>query len=243
MDITARQKEFLDKLLDLYREAQQPIHYSVVAERLGVNPFSAYDMMKLLERKKLVRAEYRLAPDHSGPGRSTIAFVPTSKARAALRLLGGQSIDDAEWETAKQRILQNLRTRGDQEFLHELLENLPDNSPPLIFCTEVITALLLQLQQVRTRASESNVARLLPDLRALIPSGRLGLGMVAGLSIGSLLSQRPERPSPVDRLLGQIGRYQRCLSTLNEEHIGNLSDFLQEALLSIESAAQQTGLD
>ncbi len=238
MTLTARQRQFLSKLLDLFLEAQEPIHYSVVAQRLGVNPFTAYDMMKLLERKGLVRAVYRLPPNHNSPGRSTIAFVPTPKAHAAMRLLGGRTASHAEWEATKQSILQNLRTRADQEFLNELLENLPERSSPLIFCTEVITALILQLQQARSRATETRIARLhVPDLRALLPNDRIGLSMLAGLSVGSLLSQRLERPS-TDRLLGHVRSYQRYLSVLSEENIGNLSDFLQEVLLSIETTAR-----
>ena len=41
MKLTPRQQTFLDKLFDLYREFNGPVHYSVVAERLGVNKFSA----------------------------------------------------------------------------------------------------------------------------------------------------------------------------------------------------------
>src|SRR5919204_6366231 len=98
MRLTRRQQDFLRKLLDLYHETQRPIHYSQVAEALGVNRFSAYDMLKLLEQKGYVRSEYVLGPAHSGPGRSSIAFLPTAKARAAVRLFGGRAAKDAEWE-------------------------------------------------------------------------------------------------------------------------------------------------
>ncbi|HID63423.1 MAG TPA: Lrp/AsnC family transcriptional regulator, partial [Anaerolineae bacterium] len=36
MKLTGRQKMFLSRFLDLYREAEEPLHYTVVAERLGV---------------------------------------------------------------------------------------------------------------------------------------------------------------------------------------------------------------
>lgn len=49
MKLTGRQREFLGKFLDLYQEARQPLHYPVVAERLGVSPMTAYDMFRLLE--------------------------------------------------------------------------------------------------------------------------------------------------------------------------------------------------
>ncbi len=48
MKLTPRQQTFLDKLFELYRELQGPVHYSIVADKLGVNKFSAYDMLKVL---------------------------------------------------------------------------------------------------------------------------------------------------------------------------------------------------
>ena len=62
--LTPRQRAFLDKLFDLYHEHQGPVHYSLVAERLGVNKFSAYDMLKLLEKKGVARSDYVLAAEH-----------------------------------------------------------------------------------------------------------------------------------------------------------------------------------
>jgi len=62
--LTPRQQAFLDKLFELYRESNGPIHYTVVAERLGVNKFSAYDMLKLLEKKGVAGSSYVLGHDH-----------------------------------------------------------------------------------------------------------------------------------------------------------------------------------
>ena len=63
MKLTRRQETFIHRLLDLYRELDGPIHYSLLAERVGVSPFTAYDMLRLLEEKGLVTSEYRLDSD------------------------------------------------------------------------------------------------------------------------------------------------------------------------------------
>ncbi|MCA1553897.1 MAG: Lrp/AsnC family transcriptional regulator, partial [Chloroflexi bacterium] len=138
MRLTPRQRDFLRKLLDLYHDAQQPIHYSQVANALGVNRFSAYDMLKLLEQKGYLQSEYLLSPMHSGPGRSSIAFTPTAKARAAVRLLGGRTAASAEWQAVRERILSQLRERemNDDELLRELLAHIPSIKSPLEFCAE-----------------------------------------------------------------------------------------------------------
>ena len=89
MELTRRQETFIYKLLDLYREIEDAVHYVLVAERLGVSKFTAYDMLRLLEKKGYVRSEYVLDPHRSGPGRSTVVFRPTEKAQALFhRLIG-----------------------------------------------------------------------------------------------------------------------------------------------------------
>ena len=54
MKLTRRQEEFVVNLIDLNRELDGPIHYSTLAERLGVSPFTAYDMLCVLEEKGMV---------------------------------------------------------------------------------------------------------------------------------------------------------------------------------------------
>ncbi len=80
MKLTRRQEAFMRKLLDVYREAQEPVHYSVLAGRLGVSPFTAYDMLRLLEEKGLVSSDYSRGTRKSGPGRSEVFFLPTPLA-------------------------------------------------------------------------------------------------------------------------------------------------------------------
>lgn len=236
MELTARQQYVLAKLLDLYHESQQPIHYTQVAERLGVNRYSAYDMLKLLERKGFVRSEYQRSGERGGPGRTSIVFLPTPKARATLRLLGGRaaiSADNAQWEATKTRILERLRTDDPGDGLvAELLARAMrvEAESPLLYCTEMIGALLAHLQHVRASA---DVGGRVSRLKALIPAGELGLGTLAGLGFGSLLSNRPELAT-VERWQGLIRRYQAMLADLGEDHVAALSDFLQEALAAAE---------
>jgi DNA-binding IclR family transcriptional regulator len=60
MKLTGRQKAFLAKFLELYRQAQKPLHYTDVAAAVGVAKITAYDMLRLLEKRGLVRSEYVL---------------------------------------------------------------------------------------------------------------------------------------------------------------------------------------
>jgi len=69
--LTRRQQQFLSQFLDIHREMGHSVHYVVVAERLGISKVSAYEMLRLLEEKELVKAEYQSNPGQHGPGRPT----------------------------------------------------------------------------------------------------------------------------------------------------------------------------
>ena len=60
------------------------VHYSVVAGPLGISPWTAYDLLRELERGGLVSASYGHAPGVA-VGRTRVAFLPT---RAGYTVLG-----------------------------------------------------------------------------------------------------------------------------------------------------------
>ncbi len=230
MKLTPRQRAFLDKLLDLYREHQRPVHYSLVAEKLGVNKFSAYDMLKLLEKKGMARSDYVLATGHAGPGRSMIVFYPTKQAANLPSQLTGDISINGEWRQVKERILQRLRetkSANYREWLNELLAKMPERKSPLIYCAEMITALLLNLNRVKEKAGGLNPFRTLSSLGS---TGEASLGALAGLSLGSTLTEKADA-SLRDKLLSYTKRYHAYLLNLSEEAKSSLSEFLQEALL------------
>jgi DNA-binding MarR family transcriptional regulator len=231
--LTPRQRAFLDKLFDLYHEHQGPVHYSLVAEKLGVNKFSAYDMLKLLEKKGVARSDYVLAAEHAGPGRSMIVFSPTQQAASLLSQLTVDININEEWRQVKGRILQRLRetkSASYRELLNELLARIPEHRSPLIYCTEMITALLLNLNRAKEKASDINPFRALSSLGS---TGEVGLGALAGLSLGSTLTEKDDA-SLRDKLLSYTKRYHAHLLSLSEEAKTSLSDFLQEALVVFE---------
>jgi len=234
-ELTARQRAFLDKLWELYREHKRPVHYSDVAERLGVNRFSAYDMLKVLEKKGFASSSYALANGHSGPGRSMVVFAPTSQATALL----APGLDDVrlgeDWHRVRENVLRKLRhARGanPMEALNELLARLPDDSAPLTFCTDMIGALLLNMQRVRARAGGLNPFGALASFRT---NSTAELESLAGLSVGVTLSADDEAgPSWTSRLLDHTQNYQANLARLSAEAREALVQFLEEALEALD---------
>jgi DNA-binding MarR family transcriptional regulator len=235
--LTPRQHAFLQKLQELCREHKGPVHYSDVAEKLGVSRFSAYDMLKVLEKKGLAASSYALAAGHSGPGRSMVVFEPTRQGTTIL----GLRLEDArqdlgdDWQRVRERVLNRLREAREaspREVLSELLVRLPEAKAPVAFCTQMIGALLVNMQRVKARVGDLHPFRALAALRT---NGSAGLETLAGLSIGMALGTDDESPpSLTQRLLDQTRRYQSTLSRLSEEARSALVQFLEEALEALE---------
>jgi DNA-binding MarR family transcriptional regulator len=239
--LTARQRAFLDKLLELYQEHRGPVHYSDVAERLGVNRFSAYDMLKVLEKKGFVSSSYALrsagaaAVGSHGPGRSIVVFAPTSQAAEFLERAKGTVHPGEDWQRVREHVLEKLRHAGranPRQALSDLLARLPEANAPLTFCTEMIGALLVNMKRVRTRAGDLNPFRVLAALR----TGDIAeLETLAGLSVGVALSDDDEENRTLtQRLVNHVHRYQASLSRLSEEGRSALIHFLEEALEALD---------
>lgn len=232
--LTARQQAFLEKLRDLYRERRGPVHYSTVAERLGVSKFSAYDMLRVLEQKGVAGSEYLLSAERSGPGRSQVVFYPT--APRVWQDQPGES--DEDWLRLKRRLLRELHEARHFDYREKLavfLTRLPDLRAPLEYCAGMIATLLLNLDLLKGKASERKPLRALSEL---FTAGEAGLGTLAGLSLGSMLMALGES-SLTESLLTSVRRYQSFLAQLSEENKCRLTDFLQEALAVFQRAETQ----
>jgi hypothetical protein len=239
--LTARQQAFLDKLLELYQEHRSPVHYSDVAERLGVNRFSAYDMLKVLEKKGFASSSYTLRSaatspaGHSGPGRSMVVFAPTTRAAAALTPLTESVPTGEDWQRTRERVLARLRQAHEvspREAVNDLLARMPEANAPLTFCVEMIGAMLLNMNRVRIRAGTLSPFRVLAALRT---GEAAELEVLAGLSVGIALSGGDETDRTLTRrFLDHVHQYQLSLSRLSEEGRQALVHFLEEALEALD---------
>jgi predicted transcriptional regulator len=227
MKLTGRQKDFLSKFLDLYREADGPLHYAVLADRVGVTKITAYDMLRLLEERGLVASEYVL-PNEGGPGRSSIVFYPTERAAQAMAQQAGEDWDKKEWERVRERILQALDERKGayQNLLDEILLRIPKRKSPMLYATEMITAIFLQLHQLR---DELKVNGIFPDLHLVGLPDELGLNALPGLTLGLTLVEKANR-RVTTLLLSYTQKYQDNLARLSADNKKRLSDFAQEVM-------------
>jgi DNA-binding MarR family transcriptional regulator len=235
--LTRRQLEFLSKFLDLYQEMDGPIHYAALAERLGVGNVTAYEMLRLLEERGLVGAEYHLPEGDRGPGRSSVLFRPTPKAERALQRLNGGSTSDKDWNGVKKQIISQLKEHqaaGYESFLNELLSRLPDQPSPLVFLTEMNTAIILALHSLQERAGNLDP---LKKLNRIGLPGEIDLSAVPGIGLSlSLVEQINQKIS--SGISAQAGRYQAVLAQLSEEKLHLLSEFTRRISRIVRSRAK-----
>jgi hypothetical protein len=164
-----------------------------------------------------------------------VVFAPTAQAIQALGRDARDLLLGEDWETARERVLSRLRSAKDAnalEALTELLTRLPDAKAPLTYCTEMIGALLLNMQRAKHRADGLNPFRALAALRT---HDSAKLETLAGLSVGATLVGDDEVGRTLtQRLIDSARDYQSGLSRLSEEGRAALVDFLEEALEALD---------
>ena len=225
--LTRRQHEFLSQFLDMYQEIDTPIHYVDLAKYLDIGKVTAYEMLRLLEKRGLVKSEFHLPAGDRGPGRSTVLFHPTPKAVLLVNQLSGGTADTEDWESAKSRILLQLhegKVEGYESLLNDLIARTSKRRSPLIFMTEMITATILAVASVQKEAEEKG---LIDRLRRIGLPGEIGLNALAGISSALSLVENVNL-SISTFLLNQSVKYQEMLAQLSDEKREQLSDFARE---------------
>lgn len=223
MKLTLRQKEFLAKLTSIYQEIQKPVHYGTIAKRLGLCGSTVYDMLRVLEQKGMVSSEYCIPKAASGPGRSSIMFLPAAKAMEQFASGTADTQERGEWEEIKTDIMLSLSCTKDADYkqlFHKLFERANKVRSPLAGCAQIITALLLSFKQAKHESVDRNSVGTL--LRA--PATKLSMSTVAGLILGLSLTDKKVR-----KLLGNyqehINKYIASLQNMSYENLLALHKF------------------
>lgn len=233
MKLTQRQEAFIGKLIELYQDFQGPIHYSAVADRLGVSDITAYDMLRLLEDKGLVVSQYELAADKSGPGRSKILFAPSPKAHQMMAELIGDDLEPDSPELVTQ-IFEKIRL-GDveePELAKEILAQLPSEDEGSIrFCTELFTSLTSRIQHMAGKGPYLEyLSKILGSENA---ASRSNLGLMGGFALGILMN---ECAMDADALLDHVHRYQSNVSNMSRDERHRLAENLLQSLAMFTAA-------
>lgn len=223
-ELTPRQSEFLDQFLLSYQQVGHPLHYTALAAELNLGKVTVYEKLRLLEERGYVKSEYHLPEEDRGPGRSTVHFLPTEKALGSDRSRTGDNQETEAWEETTAEILRRLESipqSSYESFLGELLNRLTHQKSPLVYLTEMSTAIVLALDSVRDRAEQ---IKPLDQLEKLGLPGEIDLSALPGISLSlALLEQVNDRASTF--LAEQSGIFNTALKTMDEEKQRLVSEF------------------
>jgi DNA-binding MarR family transcriptional regulator len=228
MKLTRRQESFIRKLLDLYHEAETPIHYSDLAEHIGVSKITAYDMLRTLEQKGYITSHYQLEDEKTGPGRSRVVFSPSEFAHTMMAQMAGP-LGDADWEQVKEQVI-NALSPGlfpDEELRRELFEHLSEEENESIrYCLEVITILVFRMKETKQfQFFMETLPQILPDSDT---SKRSSLIMIGGFVLGLLADESEKDQVWGQELIDHVKQMQRLVGEMDEESCHRLSASLTE---------------
>ena len=238
--LTRRQEEIIRKMLDLYHELQGPIHYSTLADRLGVSPFTAYDMLRLLEEKGFVSSEYQLAPDKTGPGRAVRVFQPTQLAQKLFQSLAEET-GGADWEEVKQHILDKTRKGEIQEpeLVQEMLARIPSEGKSQVqYCVEVMTIVALRIRNIKGRILlKKFFPEMLPDTK---PARRTNLCLLGGFALGMLAIEDSSDREWEKQLLEHVQVYMDIVTKMDIRRCQLLGEKLTRVFATLGESSANT---
>ena len=233
MKLTRRQEEFIAKLIDLSEEFDGPIHYSMLADRLGVSPFTAYDMLCLLEEKGLVTSEYQLAADKNGPGRTERLFHPTQSVAERKELLAEQlERRNLGKEERIQFLMEKIQSGRliNSELTEAVLRRVPDiEQGEISYCVEIMTIVALRL---RSSSGRKNLLDHLPKILPASGATREDLSLLGGFAFGILAQECQDDDEWVQKLFVHIQQYLSIVLRLNSQECKHLARALSVVFVS-----------
>jgi len=242
MNITERQKEFLQSLIGLYQEKDTPIHYSEVARKMGVSKWTAYDMLQLLRKEGFLEVEYLIPKSDSYRweklGRSTITFFPTKKGYTVSNLpQRNLPAKASELNKLKKDIIQKFEEIKGKFNLKDLFKEVLETKSPLIFCACVLLILILLIKKITEGIAEIKLLSQVIPPDATSTYIELALIVFVGMCFGVLTKYINTIPKYItgpnnnlDEYADYIQTYNQYVSQMDKDEQKSLLDFLKETL-------------
>ncbi|MDZ5473085.1 Lrp/AsnC family transcriptional regulator [Bacillus sp. 31A1R] len=221
MKLTNRRKQFLEQIVQMYSETNEPIHYKDIAELIGVSKWTAYDMLKELEKSAFLERTYVVNQNETG--RSMVVYVPTDKS-IGLFDLPRKNINKAEeWEKIKHEVQSFIkRNSGCEKPIEPLLEILTKVELKVELCAYFIAVLLIYLN----RQGET-IKGLTINLLNVSKTPVIQLSTFAGAVIGMIIDSASDEISP--EMVNLVKQFMDTFEELNEEELKYMIDFINEA--------------
>lgn len=224
MVLSKRRLQFLDELVGMYQRQRLPIHYEALANAIGVSKWTAYDMLKAIEKSGYVTRSYEVNPNETG--RSQVVFTPTQKATELFEQQRPHEGTIEKWEESVKALwemIHSLKHTSIQDLMKKMLDDIPQRQTNLEFCGYVLGILIVYLKKVGGRA-EAVIRRVINKTAGYSASLLMFVGTVMGTVIQSM---GEEISNEVAELLSA---YVKIIGSLSNEEHKLLADFVNEAL-------------
>jgi len=223
MPLTKRRLQFLHTLVELYQKTNLPIHYEALAKSLGVSKWTAYDMLKEIEKLGFITRSYEV--NTKVTGRSQVVFVPTDKAADLFNQSRNELVDLVDWKKNADSIfelLKHLDSTSLNEAVRKIWMEIPKSSTRINFCAYIIGLLLIYLKKI-----DGKTGPWIHQIVLTAPSKEMGMTMFVGTVLGmAIQTMNDELGLEITEL---VSRFLQTISDLSEEEKGLLFDFLGEA--------------
>lgn len=204
------------------------VHYSVVAERLGVSPWTAYDVLGHLAQLGYLEALPN-KKEEGRRGRSRMLFSLTPRAYEP-----SSGVPAADWQQLEDQLKAALACRSEHQFAASIRHRLADIAryrSPLLYCSHTVLLFALCLRAL-TRDSEANTV--VGQVAAIMGgSQNVLLSLAGGVMALFILRRQSSRLLPA--LTANMSEYERNLAALREPERESLLRFTRRALSQITS--------
>lgn len=226
MSLTKRRLQFLHKLMDLYQKTNLPIHYEALAKSIGVSKWTAYDMLKEIEKLGFISRSYEVNTKETG--RSQVVFVPTPKASELFNQPRSETFDLMDWNKTVaniSRLLKDLKNTSLNEALREMIDEILKMKTRINFCAYMIGLLLVYLKKLGGKTES-----LIHHIVQKAPSKESGMTMFIGTVLGTAIQTlNDDLGLEITELVSQL---YKSIADLSREEKEMLSDFLERGFLA-----------
>ncbi len=220
MNLTNRRKQFLERIVQEYSKTNEPVHYSNIAKSIGVSKWTAYDVLKELEKQDFLERTYTVNPNETG--RSIVVYVPTDKSKELFELQRPTLTSSIDWEQLKDDVLTFIRETSEYENpLKPLLEKLTKVELKLELCAYFLGILLVHLNK-----QGDTIRQLTINLVNVSNKPITQVSTFVGAVIGMIIESASEEISP--EMVKIVQQFMKTLEELEHGELVYLVDFLTE---------------
>ncbi|WP_019912171.1 hypothetical protein [Paenibacillus sp. HW567] len=224
MPLTKRRLQLLGQLVELYQRTRLPIHYETLARSLGVSKWTAYDMLKEIEKLGFVTRSYEVNSKETG--RSQVVFSPTVKASELFKQNRSDFFNPADWEQTVahiHKLLQGVKSGSVNDLIRRMMNEIPSKASSIEFCGYILGLLLVYVRKLGGKTET-----LIRLVVSKTPASENRTLMFVGTVLGTIIQTINDELG--NEFTELVSEFLRIMDQLSNQEQQLLSTMLHEAL-------------